>query len=152
MKPRKSTGMLLAAVAAVWGVVAWKILSNATDPQPLPVRQAVSASPLPTPQADTLYADYPDPFLKGMTAQPPAKPAVRPLPAAGRKSVREKVRIVHLGTVAAAGRCLHILALDERQCELAEGEAAEGFVLEGSDTDSLFLQKEGITYGVARCR
>lgn len=146
------TRLLLTAVVAVWGVVAWKIAAPA-DPRRRPASTAAPA-PAPPPQepdADTLRADYPDPFLKGTRTTRPVRSAASTRSAAPKKSVREKVRIVHLGSVAVAGRQLHILSLDGRQYELTQGESAEGFVLRGGDGDSLYLSKNGFTYGVKRC-
>lgn len=153
MKRRGTIAGLLLAVVAVWGAVAWKIMSPAERTAVRPSRPASAASIGQEPDADTLCADYPDPFLKGAAAVRKVRAAVRPLPAPpGKKAVRENVRIVHLGSVAAAGRRIHIVRVGERQYELSAGDSADGFVLAGSDRDSLYLRKNGFTYGVPRCR
>ena len=139
MKSRWTTYLLLAAVAAVWSLGAWKICAPAGAPAaagpiaPVPAAPAVAS--------DTLRLDYPDPFLKG-AARPAAKAAA---PRRGR------VEIVHLGTVRSLGRVLYILTVGERQYELLQGEAAGEFVLTACDRDSLYLCKDGVTYGVKLC-
>lgn len=152
MKSRWTTYLLLAAVAAVWGVVAWKIFVPANDATPAvspkPVVPAVGA-----PAADTLQLDYPDPFLK-VAARPAAtvRPVVRGLPPAKpAPTKRERVKIVHLGSISSGGQQLHILTVGEVQYELKRGDAADGFVLTACDRDSLYLCRNGITYGVKRC-
>lgn len=152
MKSRWTTYLLLAAVTAVWGVVAWNIFAPASEVVPAahtrpaaPAAEAVSA--------DTLRLDYPDPFLKGATRQV-VKPrsAVRALPPAKTAQPRrERVNMVHLGTIRSAGKRLYILSVDEVQYELAQGDAAAGFALTACDRDSLYLLKNGVTYGVKLC-
>lgn len=152
MKSRWTTYLLLAAVTAVWGIVAWKIFAPSGDP--LPAAHPKLAVPAAVRLAvDPLRLDYPDPFLKGVPRHVvAARPAVRSLPvpkAAAPK--RERVKIAHLGTVTAAGQQLHILTVGDQQYELRCGDSAGGFVLADSDVDSLYLCKDGVTYGVKRC-
>ena len=103
MKSRWTTYLLLVVVAAVWGIVAWKISAPADNMAPAP-RSEPSVPVVQTAPADTLLLDYPDPFLKGAARSAAAVPSVvRGLPAP--KPVlpkRERVRIVHLGTVRSA--------------------------------------------------
>ena len=143
MKSRWTTYLLLAAVAAVWSLVAWKICAPAGAPAaagpiaPVPAAPAVAS--------DTLRLDYPRPAAA-------ARAAVRPLPAAKAAAPRRgRVEIVHLGTVRSLGRVLYILTVGERQYELLQGEAAGEFVLTACDRDSLYLCKDGVTYGVKLC-
>lgn len=153
MKSRWTTYLLLAAVTAVWGAVAWKIFAPADAPAPS-ARPKTAATAAVSPAADTLRLDYPDPFLKNAVRQHPATSvsAVRPLPRP--KAVprpRERVRIVHLGTISAAGRRLFILTIGDEQFEVAQGECAGEFALTHFDGDSLYLLKKGIGYGVKLC-
>ena len=84
MKSRWTTCLLLAAVVAVWGVVAWRILAPARPAAP-DVRPATDAPAVPQIVAETLRLDYPDPFLKGVAAPTPAaRSVVRRLPPAGK--------------------------------------------------------------------
>lgn len=152
MKSRWTTYLLLAAVAAVWGVVAWKIFAPASEvvPAAQPKRAAPAAEAV---SVDTLRLDYPDPFLKGAPRQV-VKPrsAVRGLPPAKTAQPRrERVNMVHLGTIRSAGKRLYILSVGDAQYELAQGESAAGFVLAACDRDSLYLLKSGVTYGVKLC-
>ena len=152
MKSRWTTYLLLAAVVAVWGVVAWRIFAPAKHDTPA-IRPTASV-PFASPAiSDTLRLDYPDPFLRGATAPRPAsRPTVRPLPPV-KKSVlqRDRTPIVHLAAVTAGGQTLHILMIGEVQYELRPGDAAGGWRLAGSDRGSLYLEREGVTYGVKRC-
>lgn len=153
MKSRWTTYLLIAAVVAVWGVVAWKIFTPATDHA---TNKAVQpAAPTATsPPRDTLQLDYPDPFLKNSTVRPlqSAKPVVRPI--SETKPVpakREKVKITHMGTVTAGRRQFHILTIGEEMFEISLGEKAGDFTLASCDRDSLYMRKEGLIYGVKRC-
>lgn len=152
MKSRWTTYLLLVVVVAVWGVVAWKIFAPASETvsvaQP---KRAVPAAEAAA--ADTLYLDYPDPFLKGAPRQV-VKPrsAVRGLPRAKTAQPRrERVNMVHLGTIRSAGKRLYILSVGDAQYELAQGESAGGFVFVECDRDSLYLSKNGVIYGVKLC-
>ena len=62
MKSRMTLRLLCAAVAIVWGIVAWKILK----PRPHVCASVGVRAPSAPPanEDDTLHADYPDPFLK----------------------------------------------------------------------------------------
>ena len=139
-------------VVAVWGVVAWKIFA-AADNTPPAARPKPSETAAETAAADTLQLDYADPFLKGA---PRPVVAVRSV-VRGRPPVkqaapkRERVKIVHLGTVTSAGRSLYILTVGDEQYELSRGDSAGGFVFADCDGDSLYLRKEGVMYGVKRC-
>lgn len=153
MKSRWTIHLLLAVVTAVWGAVAWKIFAPADTPAPS-ARPKTAATAAMSPAADTLRLDYPDPFLKNTARlRPTAQNAVvRPIPATKAAPLpRERVRIVHLGTVAAAGRRLFILTIGDEQFELAQGECAGEFALTHFDADSLYLLKNGIGYGVKLC-
>lgn len=152
MKSRWTTYLLLAAAAAVWGVVAWKIFVPVDDAIPAahakPVTQIADRS-----ATDTLRLGYADPFLRSDGQPHPAvRPLVRTVPAVKRAAPeRSGVRLVHLGTVCSAGRQLCILTIGDVQCELARGEEVEGFVLVSWDQDSLYLRRDGVTYGVKNC-
>lgn len=152
MKSRWTTYLLLAVVVAVWGIVAWKIFVPADDAAPA-ARPGPSVPVVQPAPADTLLLDYPDPFLKG-AARPAAaaRSVVRGLPVPKpAPPKRERVQIVHLGTVRSAGKRLYILTVGEEQYELSCGDAAGEFVLTACDRDSLYLRKAGITYGVKLC-
>lgn len=154
MKSRATLCLLLAAVVGVWGLVAWRLLAPAKRPPEAARPASASASAAAAPD-DTLRLDYPDPFLKGATAPKRAsRSVVRPLPS-GKKAAptpRERTKILHLATVAAGGRALHIVEIGGGQYELCMGDEAAGFRLHAADTDSLYFRKDGRIYGVERCR
>lgn len=149
MKSRWTTYVLLAVVLGVWGAVAWKIFDPGVK------GQTKNAPPSPTKTvaescADTLLCNYSDPFLKGVQAAPASRPMLRALP---KKTTlrRERFRCEHKGTMASGKRVLYILAFGETQYELSRGESAEGFTLRNCDRDSLYLEKDGLVYGVRLC-
>jgi hypothetical protein len=146
------TYLLLAVVVAVWGVVAWKIFATA-DNTPPAARPKPSETAAETVPADTLQLDYADPFLKGAPRPVVAvRSVVRGLPPVKQAAPkRERVKIVHLGTVRSAGKQLYILTVRGTQYELTHGESAGDFVFADCDGDSLYLRKEGVMYGVKRC-
>lgn len=153
MKSRWTTYLLLAAVVAVWGVVAWRIIAPARPAAP-DVRPATDTPAAPQIVAETLRLDYPDPFLKGAAAPTPAaQSVVRRLPPARKAEPkrRERVPLVHLAAVTAAGRTIHILTIGGRQYELSLRDTAAGFRLTGADRDSIYLEREGTVCGVKRC-
>ncbi len=153
MKSRWTTRLLLAAAVTVWSIVAWRIFapSEPAAPQMRPTADTAPAQPC---AADTLRLNYTDPFLRDKAAPKPApRPTVRPLPPP-KKSVpqRDRTPIVHLAAVTADGQTLHVLMIGEVQYELRRGDAADGWRLTGSDSDSLYLEHDGLIYGVKRCR
>lgn len=150
MKTRWTIYLLLTAVAAVWGIVVWKIFAPTSGDGPVVAPQVVAAK-APEAAADSLQLDYPDPFLKGAARPVEGSPTVRPLPVAKPAPRRERVKIVHLGTVVSHGNPFYILTIGNLQYELIRGDQAEGFVLSTCDRDSLYLTKEGLTYGVKLC-
>lgn len=148
MKSHKTIYVLLAAVAAIWGAVGWQLLRPRRN-----VRPPVSArheQVVPASEPDTLYADYPDPFLKGFAAR--ANPSsVRPKSTASPSSKpRMRINAGHRGTVTVAGRQLYLLLVDGRPYEVYSGERFDGFVLQGVDADSVYLEYDGVRYGIKR--
>ncbi len=146
--------MLLAAAVAVWSVVAWRLLSPTGHDAP----QAPAPAPPPSEYRhvdDTLRADYPDPFLKQGAPQQTATPqsVVRPLPPRKKALQRPDRRptLVHLAAITGGGRTLHVLTVDNVQYELHKGDTVDGWRLVAADRDSIYLEREGSTYGVKRC-
>lgn len=152
MKSRRTTYLLLVVVVAVWSSVAWKIFAPASDTVPA-VRPKPAAPTAEATAVDTLRLDYADPFLKNALRQVvTTRSAVHSLhPAKTAPIRRERVNMVHLGTIRSAGKRLHILSVGDAQYELVRGESAAGFVLAKCDRDSLYLTKNGVTYGVKLC-
>ena len=151
MKSRGTISLLLAAVVAVWGLVAWKILTPGREGLRVAVPER-SVGKHPAAVADTLQLDYPDPFLKAAAVpEPMLQPPVRQPPSERKRPRRERIQAVHLGSVSVVGRQLHILTLGGRQYELPPGDTAGGFRFRSYDADSLYLEKKGFIYGVKRC-
>lgn len=152
MRSRWSTYLLLTAVVAIWGTVAWKIAIPRTDiitdsyPQDSsPVTEVFAA--------DTLQLDYPDPFLKESARPQVVKPSVAHENSAVTlaRLPREQLDVTHLGTVVFLGKRLYILKIDNVQYEIFNGDTAGEYSLIAYDRDSLYLRKNGVVYGVKLC-
>ncbi len=146
--------MLLAAVATIWGTIAWKLLSPGTGIPPAVAHSAPDGTGS-RPTADTLAGNYPDPFLKGTTSQnaPAGHTAATPPPrhTTLRHAQRKQVDCEHLGSVRSGGRTIHIIDIGGIQYEAERGDSAAGFIVAGSDRDSLYLVSNGVKYGVKLC-
>ena len=152
MKSRLTTYMLLAAVAAIWGAIAWRLLS-AGGGTVAPAEPAAPRAVVREAVADTLVVDYPDPFLKGRCPEPgpddtPVHARLRPV---ARPVTRESPACEHLGTVRAGGTTLYIVMLGDEQYEAECGDSVAGFVLYGADGDSLYMVRDGVKYGMRLC-
>ena len=154
MKSKSTTYMLLAAVAVIWGAIAWKLLSpnGNTVPTETAARPATITPAVPT---DTIVVDYPDPFLKKSAPErdpkePPRKsvPTERTTPA---NAVREDTVFEHLAAIRSKGRTIHVIIIGGEQYEIERGDSAAGFVAADADRDSLYLMRRGIKYGVKLC-
>lgn len=151
MKSRITTYMLLAAAVAIWGVIAWRLLAPADDPAPLPQPAAPRTVPL-VPQCDTLAADYPDPFLKPRpSASEKTAQARRTRPAVQPAAVRETVACEHMATITVGGKTSYVVSMGDTLHEVRRSESVAGFVVAGDDGDSLYLNRNGIRYGVRLC-
>lgn len=151
MNSRWTLRLLATAVAVVWGLVAWRILVPDRAAAPVDAPASAILKP-PTIATETLRADYPDPFLKGAPTPPharyPLPPQQRPVQV---KLRRTPPHATHLASFTAAGRTFHVVTLDDRPYELQRGDTAAGFRLRGADADSLYLEREGLIYGIERC-
>ena len=153
MKSRWTTWLLSGVVILIWGVIGWKICfpsaGKVVREQQVP---SVVSSAVPEIQ-DTLRCDYTDPFTRGASVVRSAamRSTVRSLPPKTVPLRREKLQAGHLGTIRSQGEKLYILTVDGVQYELHCGEPAGGFVLCGCDGDSLYLEKQGLKYGVKLC-
>ena len=150
MKSKWTTYLLIVAVIAVWGVVAWKIFTPSQPVAESPVT-AKKPSVVADLKEEKLCLDYPDPFLKGVSQSTPERTTPRSFSIKKTVKPRKKVDIVHLATVVVGKQELHILTIDKEQYELCEGENAGDFCLKDSDRDSLYLENGGVVYGVKRC-
>lgn len=153
MKSRLTTYLLLAAVAIIWGVIAWELLSTGSETI-LPAESVVSHAAVREAVADTLIIDYPDPFLKGHRPKPVTdKTDMRTRHRIGvRSSRREFPACEHIGSVRAGQITLYIVMLGGEQYEAECGDSVAGFILSGADSDSLYLVRDGVKYGVKLCK
>ena len=154
MKSRLTTYMLLAAAIAVWGAIAWQLLSSDEDIPPA-APHATADDRRCGPVADTLIADYPDPFQKAaaprtVSAEQPAR-ALPEHRRAARSVNRESIACEHLGSVRTGGRTIHVIDIGGEQYEAEYGDSLAGFVLSDMDRDSLYLVRGGVKYGIKLC-
>lgn len=143
MKSKATTYLLVVAVIAVWGVIAWKALSSGTDGAPAP--QARPAAQLQAKQADTLLLNYRDPFLKGRrvaAAEPPVA-TLLPLPqtVAVKKPAKHNVR--YIGRIGRKGVEYCLADINNVQYTLRAGDTVDGYRLKTIFADSVHFDFEG---------
>ncbi len=144
MASKKTTYPLLAAVLVIWGIIGYRLLA------PKPTERTAPESPAPAParlpEADSLLANYRDPFLGGMprSQRPAAASPVRALPPS--PAPREAVKVAFYGSLAEGSKTYYLVSIDGRRHMLASGESAEGFSLAQVAADSVVLLKNGQHY------
>lgn len=151
MKSRWTTYLLAAVVFVVWGLVVKRIFFDA------PERTATSVvcnrkteRTVTTYETDTLRCDYSDPFRIERQRASGRKPKTVVKTARPIKRKREKVSLRYFGSVRSDRRLLHIVDVNNDRYELTIGECADGFALKSADADSLYFEKDGITYSLSR--
>lgn len=151
MKSRWTTYLLAAVVFVVWGLVVKRIFFDAperTDTTVVCSRKTERT--VTTYETDTLRCDYPDPFRIERKRASGRKPKTVVKTARPIKRKREKVSLRYFGSVRSDIRLLHIVDVNNDRYELSIGECADGFVLKFADADSLYFEKDGITYSLSR--
>lgn len=151
MKSRWTTYLLAAVVFVVWGLVVKRIFFDAperTDTSVVCNRR--SERTVTTYETDTLRCDYPDPFRIERKMASGRKPKTVVKTARPIKRKREKVSLRYFGSVRSDRRLLHIVDVNNDRYELTIGECADGFALKSADADSLYFEKDGITYSLSR--
>ena len=151
MKSRWTTYLLAAVVFVVWGLVVKRIFFDAperTDTSVVCNRKTERI--VTTYETDTLRCDYPDPFRIERKMASGRKPKTVVKTARPIKRKREKVSLRYFGSVRSNRRLLHIVDVNNDRYELSIGECADGFALKSADADSLYFEKDGITYSLSR--
>lgn len=151
MKSRWTTYLLAAVVFVVWGLVVKRIFFDTperTDTAVVCSRKTERT--VTTYETDTLRCDYPDPFRieRQRASERKSKTVVKTARPIKRK--REKVSLRYFGSVRSDRRMLHIVDVNNDRYELTIGECADGFALKSADADSLYFEKDGITYSLSR--
>lgn len=147
MKSRITTYVLIVAVVAVWGFVAWKIFSSKPDKPPIAV-QHVPTRIMDNDAQKQLLLDYKDPFLKGtVTAKPLASIALNQ---PKTKPTTPKITVPpaplpfkYTGTISTGDRRLYIFEYSGAQHMLAADEELAGYKLTEIWPDSIRFSKEG---------
>ncbi len=154
MRSRITTYMLVVAVIAVWGFVAWKIFF----PRPTPPNVAITTSV----ERETggveeynLRLDYKDPFLKDAPAgatsssssrsqeSPPAEP-FSPQPS----ELPDDLPLKYAGTISASGRVLYMFEHEGLLHPLSLGETLAGYTLTETFRDSVRVGKGGMVFTI----
>jgi type II secretory pathway component PulC len=146
MKSRLTTYVLIVAVVAVWGFVAWKIFFARPD-SPVPVLRQAQATEPDKETGEKLSLDYRDPFLKGAavakTQATPAKQTPLKLPPKTPAAPTVTLPFKYTGTISAGGRRLYIFEHAGEQHLLSEGEELAGFRLAETYADYVRFAKNG---------
>lgn len=151
MKSRWTTYLLAAVVFVVWGLVVKRIFFDAPEQTDTAVVfSRKTERTVTTYETDTLRCDYSDPFRIERKRASERKPKTVVKTAHPIKRKREKVSLQYFGSVRSDRRLLHIVDVNNDRYELTIGECADGFVLKSADADSLYLEKDGITYSLSR--
>lgn len=151
MKSRWTTYLLAAVVFVVWGLVVKRIFFDAPErTDTAVVCNRKTERTVTTYETDTLRCDYPDPFRIERKMASGRKPKTVVKTARPIKRKREKVSLRYFGSVRSDRRLLHIVDVNNGRYELMIGECADGFALKSADADSLYFEKDGITYSLSR--
>ncbi len=155
MKSRVTTYLLIAAVLALWGFIAWKIFSRKPD-DPLSAVHQRAEVPSSAPREEHLLLDYRDPFLKDAPAAKPQRPeaaATTPKETVAvppKKPDRPLVKpsMKYTGTIGTGGRVSYLLEYDGLQHILVPGGELGEYILTEAGPDSLMLAKGGDVFTV----
>lgn len=148
MKSRPLTYLLLIVALGVWGVVAWKLFFSGPKPAaPAPTAVPAVGSNTRT-DDDTLWLDYPDPFLRTAAAQPPARTSAKGTPRPTAQKKRSAAKLACTGRIRKQGTDHYLVSIDGRVHLLRQGESAGGFRLHAVGADSLWLATDGRKYGL----
>ena len=147
MKSRWTTYLLMVVVAAVWGIVAWKIFAPADNTAPA-VRSEPSVPVVQTAPADTLLLDYPDPFLRAVATRPsvPASTSAKAPVRSKAKNERPAAKLACTGRIRKEGTDHYLISIDGRVHLLRQGESAGGFTLRQIRNDSLVMVRDTECY------
>ena len=151
MKSRWTTYLLAAVVFVVWGLVVKRIFFDAPErTDTAVVCNRKTERTVTTYETDTLRCDYSDPIWIERQRASGRKPKTVVKTARPIKRKREKVSLRYFGSVRSDRRLLHIVDVNNDRYELTIGECADGFALKSADADSLYFEKDGITYSLSR--
>lgn len=152
MKSRITTYVLIVAVVAVWGFVAWKIFSRHTPPGATVHRSVRSDAG--NDEEYSLRLDYPDPFLKNVVTMMPKHSDTAPRSAHVDSSPVESSRLPddlplkYAGTISAGGVVSYIFEYSGLLHSLSPGKSLEGYILTEVFTDSVRLAKGGTIFTI----
>jgi hypothetical protein len=138
--------MLVVAVLAVWGFVAWRIFASKTEPVAAPVVWR-AGSEVPEEVPDLLRLDYDDPFLKDVAILQPAVEVVVVTPP---PKPRQPPSMKYAGTIATRGKTSYLLESGGLLHSLAVGDELEEYTLRRAFADSVWMVRDGQTYTINR--
>lgn len=157
VKNKKLTYLLICAVAAVWGIIIYRVLFNESDAGYEPKFNTVQKAHEPYDQylvkndTFTLSLNYRDPFLGGAVKEPEVKDAAvmniqpvnfnpKPLPPPINWAV-----IKYGGYIVnpVTKKLVSIVVVNEKERMLAEGEVFDGLKLLKNKRDSILVSWQG---------
>lgn len=150
MRSRSVTYTLLIVALGVWGVVLWKVLFSKPESINVELPSVVRVTS-PLNESDTLWLDYPDPFLREIisTVKDQQTNAVKVKHAS--KTVKQEAPNVQLGCagrICKRGVNYYLVSIGGRGYLLQEGGSAQGYRLQRLINDSLILVCGDHTYSV----
>ncbi|MCD0487356.1 hypothetical protein LPB86_03890 [Pedobacter sp. MC2016-14] len=158
VKNKKLTYLLICAVAAVWGIVIYRLFfaEVAEDYQPAFAERKMVHEPYDQyaelPDTFKLALNYRDPFLGALAKSPttvtaPVKPAVQviPLPVKPLPPVINWAAIQYTGSITnpVTKKIVSIVTVNGRERMLGEGEVFEGLKLIKNKRDSILVLWQG---------
>ena len=154
MKKKTTTYILLAVVAAIWGIVIFKVFNYATDDslQDTSYMPMIQKDTLQREKYDTipLQLNYSDPFLKRSTMstpivkqeQPKEKVQSKPEPPKPVPVIKERVfwpQIQYDGTIGSKGASLAMMKINGQSFIVAKGKSEKEVTVKKIYQDSILV-------------
>lgn len=150
MRSRSVTYTLLIVALGVWGVVLWKVLFSKPESVNVELPSVVRVTP-PLNESDTLWLDYPDPFLREIISTVKDQQINAANVKHASKTVTQEAPNVQLGCagrICKQGVNYYLVSIGGRGYLLQEGGSAQGYRLQRLINDSLILVYGDHTYSV----
>lgn len=153
MKTKWTTYLLIIVVIIVWGIIIIKLFLHSESHGISQTQSTIVRGEFPHEMAESLLMNYPDPFLKKEESKGKIVRLHQPVQkVTSKRNIDQKnIQAIHLGCISAVGKQLHIISLQGVQYELQCGDTVAGFHFFKCDSDSLYLEKEHVLYGVKLC-
>jgi phosphoribosylanthranilate isomerase len=153
MKSKYTTYFLIIAVVIIWGFIVKKIFFSAADNAGT-IQTQKSPQSISTQQADTLYLNYTDPFLKKHAKRRQQKQSATKstLSQPQQKTVQHvnNISLQYVGYVKEknSGTISYLIKINGVQHIIKQNDNIDGLKLTKVTADSLFLEKENNKYSI----